>query len=104
MLENSFEKYNLRVLAYGFSKLDQKNDTVSFQVEIVTIEGNMIPCNLQCKLNLYDNTGAIIQTLNSSFLLKERFFCYDTITVWGYVSGYNPAMDIQRARLFIIPV
>ena len=99
VITSTFESNNLRVLNIGCKPYNDDDADVSVYVEISTISGPSIPCDLEIKINLYDSNGILYMT-KSEYLPEDEFNGYDTVEIECYDSSHT----LERAvsgRLFV---
>ena len=99
VLESTLEKYNCRVISYGFCGIDTSNGWMQFLVEVATIKGSKLTDDIQLKVNLYDAQGVIIYS-DEIDIDQDDFAGYDTLHF--YLNENNVAYDAAKARLFAV--
>ncbi len=94
ILENTFKKYNLKVLQCSYSFGDDGN--CDFYIEISSIDETILSEDICIKINLYDNNGEIIYSASND-IKAGTFDGYDTINL---ILWYN-ALKAEKARVFV---
>ncbi len=99
VITSTFESNNLRVLNVGCKPYSDDDADALVFVELTTINGSSIPCDLEVKVNLYDSNGVLYMS-NSEYLPEDEFSGYDTLQIQCYDSSHT----LERAvsgRLFV---
>ena len=99
ILHNMFEVNNLQILNLSVRPEGEDDADCNILLEIASIEGNSIPCDLLIKINLYDEDDEIYMT-NSEFVLKDKFSGYDTFSIYCFDNS-NTLLKAVKGRLFI---
>lgn len=78
ILDEMFEKVNLKVLQFMFRQFDK--DEAELIIELQTVSGEEIPGDVILKINLYDKEGEIFFTEDYR-INQTQFYKYDTYSI-----------------------
>lgn len=78
LMPETFAKYGLEIESVGFAGLDEDRFTVL--VEVTSKKGSKLKQNIDIKANLYDETGQIIASEDST-AFEDFFDGYDTFSI-----------------------
>ena len=102
ILENTFERFNLKVLSVAYSG-NRQDEGLNIWVELTTIEGSKIKIprstytdGVAVKLNFYENDNLLCST--SVTVYKGEFCGYDTVS--ARLSYSNILTRATSVRLF----
>ncbi len=99
IIENTFNKYNLKVLQYSYTDGGIKYDDCIFYIEISSLEDTTLTEDVKIKLNLYDENGEIVSS-KDELILAEKFEGYDTINI--KINFCRALSRSKTARVFLI--
>ena len=99
IMESTFSANNLQVINIGCKPYEDNDGDLRVFVEIASITGSEISCDLNIKINLYDEDD-YLYTTKSATVLKGRFSGYDTITITFFDNSHTLERAV-KGRLFV---
>lgn len=99
VMTSTFELNNLQVLNIGCKPYKDDDGDLVVYVELSSIDGGTIPCDLSLKINLYDSEGNIYM-INDYYISAESFTGYDTIEMDCFDSSHTLEIAVS-GRLYV---
>ncbi len=99
ILENTLEKFNLKIIQFAFRKYEEDDYDAELIVELQSIKGDKIPESADIKINLYDEAGDIFLT-KSYTISKTQFAIYDTYRIPLY-DDCKLLLRAKSAKIFM---
>lgn len=100
IMESTFAANNLQVINVGCKPASDDDGDLEVYVELASINGSAIPCTLDIKINLYDESGDLYMTEDTTLFLN-RFNGYDTVKIYCQDDSHTLEKAV-KGRLFVV--